>query len=387
MENRKSLLIEAFFLVWILCSTAPLLSAHQVAFPSQTQSLEMIPLDEPCVLPSWTDGRYHDYEMTREMLVGFNDKYGHLVSVFSLGKSVQMRDIWCIRITNENNASHKFSCLYDGGIHGNEWEGAEACLYFAEYLLINFERNITIGKLLNTSEVYIVPFVNPDGRQKDNRFNQHGVDLNRNFDVHFGRFLGGSYPFGKLFGLIQIRYLYIPNVLLVTNSGPYPFSEPESCAMRDLQKQLRYRDFSFYLTLHTATHDFRCMSDKIIRSEYDLSSRELAVFNYSKYWVENHTEYEAYDDKWGLGFGSSTSYCFKQCHVASFCLETYNDDPGFRHGRHTHLVHWMNTTLPVFLYLLVNIHNFHNWDTPDIAPVLPEGVPPPPLQTHILIEK
>jgi hypothetical protein len=40
----------------------------------------------------------------------------------------------------------------------------------------------------------------------------------------------------------------------------------------------------------------------------------------------------------------------------------------------------MNTTLPVFMYLLVNIENFHNWDTPDIEPLLPDGVPPPPLQ-------
>jgi hypothetical protein len=40
----------------------------------------------------------------------------------------------------------------------------------------------------------------------------------------------------------------------------------------------------------------------------------------------------------------------------------------------------MNTTLPVFMYLLVNIDNLHNWETPDIQPPLPEGVPPEPLQ-------
>jgi len=40
----------------------------------------------------------------------------------------------------------------------------------------------------------------------------------------------------------------------------------------------------------------------------------------------------------------------------------------------------MKTTLPVFMYLLVNIEHLHDWEIPDIQPSLPEGVPPPPLQ-------
>jgi hypothetical protein len=39
----------------------------------------------------------------------------------------------------------------------------------------------------------------------------------------------------------------------------------------------------------------------------------------------------------------------------------------------------METTLPVFMYLLVNTDNLHQWKTPDIQPLLPEGVPPEPL--------
>ena len=338
-------------------------------------------MDQPLILPDWNDGEYHDYDTIREKLLEFNDNFQDLVCIFSIGKTVLNKDIWCIRITNENNTSHKFSCLYDGCIHGNEWEGGEACLYFAEYLLINFERNNSIREILNKSMVYIVPLVNPDGRQNDDRFNQNGIDLNRNFDVHFGRLLGYSMPLGKLLGFIKIKYIWIPGRYMITNCGRYPFSEPESQALRDVMKQLRYQDFSFYLTVHTAQHDFRCLSDKIIRSEYELSSRELAIFNYTKFWVENHSEYDAQEDRINYGFGSSSSYCFKECHTASFCLEALNQDyePLFWHGLHDHLVHWMNTTLPVFLYLLVNIENFHNWDFPDIEPLLPQGVPPPPL--------
>ena len=101
-----------------------------------------------------------------------------------------------------------------------------------------------------------------------------------------------------------------------------------------------------------------------------------------KFWKKNKI-YEKAKDNSKYGAGWSTAYCFKECHIPSFCLEALNPDyePGYTPGgRHDHLVHWMNTTLPVFMYLLVNIENLHNWNTPDIEPSLPEGVPPPPLQ-------
>ena len=112
-------------------------------------------IDIPSILPDWKNGEYHDYKATTDKLKNFNKKYPNLVKVFSIGKSILGRNIWCIRITNEKNNSQKYSCLYDGLVHGNEWEGGEACLYFAEYLLINFGKNDTITHLLNKSEVFL----------------------------------------------------------------------------------------------------------------------------------------------------------------------------------------------------------------------------------------
>ena len=84
------------------------------------------------------------------MLNGFNDKYPDLVKVFSIGKSVLGKDIWCIRVTNEKNNTKNHRVLLMGVSMEYEWEGGEACLYLAEYLLINFDDNATITHILNS---------------------------------------------------------------------------------------------------------------------------------------------------------------------------------------------------------------------------------------------
>jgi hypothetical protein len=355
-------------------------------------------LDQPSFLPNWTDGDYHDYYGTMEMLNCFNGKYPDLVKVFSIGKSVLGKNIWCIRLTNEKNNTIKSSCLIDGCIHGFEWEAGEACLYLSEYLLINFNANKTITHILNSSEVYFVPLVNPDGRQidyrlNDSRFNANGIDLNRNFDVDFGRIRGGAIPLGKLFGRIKIPYLnldrlhkWFPKIfpLFLTNCGRHPFSEPESQALRDFMRDLENKDFSFYLDCHTPAHCIYVPWDAF-KPPFEKSKQEQYIYDYVTEWVVKNTEYERVDDISEMDYkasGTAIDWCFKEFRIPSFGFEILSLDYGSMNSgsKHDHLVHWMNTTLPFFMYLLVNIDNLREWRTPDIQPSLPEGVPPEPLQ-------
>jgi hypothetical protein len=355
----------------------------------QTMVLPEITVDQPSVLPNWSDGVYHDYFGTTKMLNDFNQKYPDLVDVSSIGNSVLGKDIWCIRITNENNTKSKSSCLIDGCIHGCEWEGCEACLYLAEYLLINFDNNETITHILNTSIIYLVPLMNPDGRQANTRWNNNGIDLNRNFDVDFGRLRGRVFPIGKLFGFIQIPFIDLTynHYYLFSNCGRHPFSEPEAQAMKDFMKELENGDFSFYVNCHTACH---CVYIPwgTLRIPFEMTEQETNLFNYVLNWVEKNTEYESYSDlidfngKRYYQSGNAIDWCFKEFHIPSFCFEILSEDyePYMGAGIHDHLVHWMNTTLPVFMYMLVNIDNLCQWRTPDIQPSLPDGVPPQPLQ-------
>jgi len=388
-EKKLSHLL-AFFLCGILLTVLFSGCINQEQKPALSSAIVLpeVKVDPPSVLPNWTDGKYHDYYGTTEMLNGFNDKYPDLVNVFSIGKSVLGKDIWCIRLTNEKNNTIKSSCLIDGCIHGSEWEGGEACLYLAEYLLINFDNNETITNILNSSEIYIIPLVNPDGRQADTRWNENDIDLNRNFDVDFGRLLGGSLRLGKLFGFIKIPYInpghgYLD---LFTNCGRHPFSEPETQAIRDFMREIENNDFSFYINCHTATHSID-IPWGVFKPPFKMTEQETNLFHYVLNWVEKNTEYEpvsvlTYNGKRYYDSGTTPDWVFKEFRIPSFAFEILSPDydPWMGHGKHDNLVHWMKTTLPFFMYLLVNIDNLRQWKTPDIQPPLPEGVPPEPLQ-------
>jgi len=321
--------------------------------------------------PLWMDGEYHDYQRTARFLKNLESDYPHQVEVFSIGKSVMEKDIWCIKITNEKNTTEKDSCVIDGCIHGNEWESGEICLYLAEFLLLNFNLNQSITHILNTSVIYLIPLLNPDGRDNDFRYNDNGVDLNRNFDVHFGRLRSRNYPLGKLFGIIKIPYIVLPfrNTWL-TNCGKRPFSESESSALRDLMDSIDPDSLSFYVNCHTAVHVFTSVSEIDYKPEFIVTDDEKKVLNRAMSWVEEHTQYESHPVG-GFSFtgaGFSHHWVFKQYRIPSFLFELLSQDfePGFRGGGpHDDLVYWMKESLPVLLYLLYNIQYFNKWEEPE----------------------
>jgi hypothetical protein len=118
---------------------------------------------------------------------------------------------------------------------------------------------------------------------------------------------------------------------------------------------------------------------------FEIPNKEKQIFTYVKEWVADNTEYENADMTFeGEGYkasGTATDWCFKECTIPCFAFEILSQDyePAAGGGKHDNLVHWMKTTLPIFMYLLVNIDNLRQWRTPDIQPPLPEDVPPEPL--------
>ena len=183
-------------------------------------------------------GGYRTYNEMRIALVQLAAQYPSVVSTpFSIGSSVQGRELWAVRISN-SPAVHDWSeptVWFDGLHHAREAISGEAVLRFAEYLAQTYSGNAAVRALVDERNLLFIPCVNPDGYEfnralapggggmwrknmSSNSDGTSGVDLNRNYSWEWGAAWPGS---SGVPGFTDYR-------------GPHAFSEPESSALRDL---------------------------------------------------------------------------------------------------------------------------------------------------------
>ena len=110
--------------------------------------------------------RLYDYPELTAILRKLAAAHPELLSLRSLGKSTEGRDLWCVTINNPKTGDDrsKPAMYVDGNIHGNEIQGAEAALYLIWYLAENRDRVESLRRLTDERVFYVVPTINPDGR-------------------------------------------------------------------------------------------------------------------------------------------------------------------------------------------------------------------------------
>ena len=156
-------------------------------------------------------------------------RYPGLVSMVSMGTTVEGRTIWGLLVTNQAT-TNKPGVLYFGCEHAREWITTTIVPFFATHLLENYGTDAAITDLVDNVEFYLVPVFNVDGYvytwsstsnrfwRKNRRHNggtSYGVDLNRNW----GQGWGGEGSSGA-----STSDIY---------RGPVPFSEVETQAFRN----------------------------------------------------------------------------------------------------------------------------------------------------------
>jgi len=243
---------------------------------------------------NWT--RYHNYTEIVDTLDYLNAAYPNIADVFSIGKSWQNRDIYCIKLTNESNTHPKPKVFFVGYHHARELISAELPLYFAVEAATTYGTNDTITHMLNHSEIYIIPALNVDAFEvvKQNewqRKNVHPYDEDSDSlldedppddadgdgyieDLFFWngthywfiRWEGNDYDGDSLYnedwvGGVDLNrnYGYQWNATCYSGSpypwaedyrGPTPFSEPETQALRDLALS---HYFKYAISFHSGT--------------------------------------------------------------------------------------------------------------------------------------
>ena len=127
-----------------------------------------------------------------------------------IGTSVQGRDLRAVVVTaNPGVEEIEPELRIHGAIHGDEKASAMVTLHYLETLTDNYATSAMCQYIVDNTELWVIPVVNPDGYNSNDRSNAHGIDLNRNCS-YMGPGSGG---------------------------GSTAFSEPETAALRDITMQ------------------------------------------------------------------------------------------------------------------------------------------------------
>lgn len=234
-----------------------------------------------------TMGGFYTYQEFLDEIDAMAAQYPNLISVkapISTFLSIENRPIYWLRISdNPNSDESEPEVLYTAVHHAREPNSLSEVIFYMWYLLENYDNSDEIKYLVDNTEMYFVPMVNPDGYiynettdpsgggmwRKNRRHNSggsYGVDLNRNYSYGWGT-TGTT--------TTQSNDTYC---------GTAAFSEPETQAIKWFCEN---RDFQYAFNAHTYAND--------ILHPIGTTTAEFAVdHNYFQAFTHHMVQYNGY---------------------------------------------------------------------------------------------
>ncbi|MEO1290339.1 MAG: M14 family metallopeptidase, partial [Chloroflexota bacterium] len=111
--------------------------------------------------------RYYRYDELTQIIHAFAEEYPNLVTVESIGKTYEGRDIWLLTITNSEtgDASEKPAVWVDANIHASEVSGSSAALHLVHILTTQYGENDKVTLAVDTRTFYVIPRISADGAE------------------------------------------------------------------------------------------------------------------------------------------------------------------------------------------------------------------------------
>lgn len=198
--------------------------------------------------------RHFTFQEMQNELDDMRTLYPNLITLkSSVGTTEQGRALFMVKISDNADVDEtEPEILLTAVHHAREPISMTQLIFFMWYVLENYDSNNEIKTLLNSSEIYIMPCINPDGyvynataspaggsMWRKNRHNNgngsFGVDNNRNYSYLWG----GNGSSGSTSS--------------ETYRGTAPFSEPENqairnfCNSRQFVTEFNYHSYGNYL--------------------------------------------------------------------------------------------------------------------------------------------
>ena len=338
--------------VYIVAGDADLRSLENAALSFRPELGRTLSPGSVAAASGGLNGAYHTYKELEADLLALQQKYPAIAKVFVLGESLEGRRIYALKISdNVEREEAQAQVLILGCHHAREWISVEVPFLCGKYLAENYATNPEVKRLVDRSEVWIVPLVNPDGleytihayrywrkNRRDNGGGQFGVDLNRNYEYKWGLDAVGSSadPSSAIY------------------RGAAPFSEPETRAVRDLFLK---KDFRALVSYHSFSQVILYpWSYTDLPSDRDAELRDIAVEMSDRIKAVNGRLYkpgQSGKDLY-LSNGDTTDWTFGLSGIPSYTIELPPIDEllGGFFNREEDIAPIFQENLPALIYLL-----------------------------------
>src|SRR5215207_3259420 len=163
--------VRGTILLLLLASGRPVLAQTQAqaqgSGQGSAQATRAFPTSDAPFKTRIEVNRWHGYHELVADMERLQRAFPKFLTLSSIGKSVEGRDIKVMTILNPDTGAEatKAGMYIEANVHGNEIQGAEVCLYTIWYLMEHYDRLPRVKQLVDERVFYIVPTVNPDGRE------------------------------------------------------------------------------------------------------------------------------------------------------------------------------------------------------------------------------
>lgn len=106
---------------------------------------------------------YHSYAELTSALTNLEKRFPGKAKMVSLGKSFEGRDIWALRVGEQNADNSKPGVVITGCTHAREWMTVEVPLHTATTMLEKYDSDADCKRRVDNTVTWFVPIANPDG--------------------------------------------------------------------------------------------------------------------------------------------------------------------------------------------------------------------------------
>ncbi len=185
-------------------------------------------------------GLYYTYDEMTVLLHSLAANYSDIMSLTSIGKTYEGRDLWMVKLSDHvGEDEDEPEVFFMGAHHGNEKPSYEVLIFFIQFIVDHYENKTSnVQEVINNTELYILPMVNPDGIETITRKNcapnygpfglqkkvtSIGVDLNRNYNYKWFYYFLNPWRYYRATSLTDRSNVY---------RGESPFCENETQAIK-----------------------------------------------------------------------------------------------------------------------------------------------------------